>query len=102
MKTGRRIPPRLLEPPPEVHQGLQLYVRCFWDLVADRSPNGRLSWSTIHGWCKAKGVTGVDEDDVHYLLRRMDAAYHEWAQEAGRRNARDEKVKEQMSRGKPS
>lgn len=100
VKTGRRIPPRLLEAPPEVQQGLQLYVKCFWQLASDRGENGRLSWSTIHRWCEAHRLTGDDADDVLFLVRRMDAAYVDWAQAAGKRKARDDKVKEQMGRGK--
>lgn len=100
VKTGRRIPPRLLEPPPEVQQGLQLYVKCFWQLAADRGQNGRLSWSTIQRWCEAHDLSRDDADEVHYLLRRMDAAYFDWSQEASKRQARDTKVKEQMARGK--
>ena len=100
IKSGRQVPPRLLEPPPEVQTGLAIYMRAFFDLAADREQGGRIRWSTIRAWCQAHGIDGDDADDLHFLLGRMDTAYMAWTAEAARRQARDAKVKEQM-RGKP-
>lgn len=59
--------------------GLELYAKAFWDLISDRLGGNRIPWTAIHAWCASKGITGEDEDDVHFLVGRMDMAYVDWA-----------------------
>lgn len=78
VKSGRAIPPRFLEPPPEVQSGLGIFMRAYFDLAADRSESGRIPWSTVDRWCHRKGLDGDEANDAQFLIQRMDMAYLEW------------------------
>jgi hypothetical protein len=78
VRSGRAIPARFLEPPPEVQLGLGIYMKGFFDLACDRHDGGRISWSTVRDWCDARGLVGDDADDAWFLLSRMDIAYLTW------------------------
>jgi hypothetical protein len=77
------VPPRLLEPPPEVAPGLGTYMKAFWDLCGDRPQGGRIPWSSVHAWCAAKGIVGDDEEDAHFLVTRLDIEYLKWSRKKG-------------------
>lgn len=80
VRSGRAVPPRLLEPPPEVQLGLGMYMNAFFALASDRpAGGGRIPWSSIHSWADGHGLDSVEEDDLHFLLVRMDLAYLDWA-----------------------
>ncbi len=79
VRSGRAVPPRLLEPPPEAQLGLGLYMNAFFALASDRPPGpGRIPWSSVHLYAQRFGLSGTDEDDLHFLLVRMDLAYLDW------------------------
>jgi hypothetical protein len=79
VKTGRAIPPRFLEPPPEVQMGLGIYMKAFFDLASTRADGNRmLPWTAIDRWCERMGLRAEDADDAHFLLVRIDLAYMEW------------------------
>lgn len=99
VKSGRAIPPRLLEPPPEVQSGLELYMKAFFDLAGDRPQGGRIRWSTVEDWCARKGLDGVDAEDVHFLLTRMDIAYMEWSKTKGKKQRADQAARDRVESG---
>lgn len=78
MRSGRAIPPRLLEPPPEVNPGLAFYMNAFWDLCSDRRDGGRIPWTAIDAWCTAHRVPLDERHDVHFLVGRTDMAFMNW------------------------
>lgn len=76
VRQRREVPPRLLEPPPEVHAGYELYMLAFWDLCRARD---RIPWSEVQLWCVTYGITGPDAEEVHFVVSKLDAAYQQWA-----------------------
>lgn len=69
----------MLEPPPEVNEGLKLYMQAFWDLSADRTVNGRIPWTALHLYCRSLGLSYGEERDMVFIVTRLDIAYLEWA-----------------------
>jgi hypothetical protein len=69
----------MLEPPPEVLPGLQLFMQAFWDLCSDRGPTNRIQWTAIHLYARSLGLSYGEERDMVYLVTRLDLAYLEWA-----------------------
>lgn len=96
VRSGRAVPPRLLEPPPEVQAGLGIYMKGFFDLAADRVEGGKIPWSTIRDWCTANDMRGDDASDAHFLLGRMDMAYISWAKEKGKSLSAERKKMEEV------
>lgn len=79
VRSRRQIPPRLLEPPPELPKALELYMRCFWELCCDRyQPGARIPWSAVQKWVEAMGIDRADREDFHFLVSRLDVAYLKW------------------------
>jgi len=99
VRSGRAVPPRLLEPPPEVQQGLGIYMRGFFELASDRQQGGKIPWSTIQDWCEANGQLGDDAKDAHFLLGRMDLAYMSWAKDKGKKMSADKRALEESRNG---
>lgn len=90
MRSGRAIPPRLLEPPPEVNPGLALYMEAFWALCSDRHGDGhRIPWTSVQRWCEARGLDREEWADVHHLVGRVDLAYLEWLRTKQKKPAKD-------------
>ncbi len=59
--------------------GLEMYMKCFWDLCGDRPQQGmRITWSTVDRWCEVFGLDREERHDVHFLIGRMDIAYLNW------------------------
>lgn len=82
VRSGRAIPPRFLEPPPEVQAGLGIYMRAFFDLASDRQQQGgRILWSAVQWWCEAQGLDADEARDMHFLVGRMDLAFLAWAKD---------------------
>jgi hypothetical protein len=100
VKSGRQVPPKLLQAPPEVHDSLAIYVQAFWDLCGDRQ-NNRITWVARHLWCQAYGIEGDDAEDLIFLVGRMDIAYIDWAhKKANKKDARPGVSKEKQIGGK--
>lgn len=83
--SGRAIPPRLLEPPPEVNEGLQLYMDAFWNLCADRGFGNRIRWTAMHFYASSLGLSYEEEWDMVFLLNRLDMTYLKWLEGKQRR-----------------
>lgn len=71
--------------------GLGMYMRGFFEIASDREHGGRIHWSTIRRWCDARGLTGDDAEDAHFLLGGMDTAYMEWSRTKGKKMSEDRK-----------
>lgn len=89
MIQRRQLPPRLLEPPPDVGEGLALLMDCFWDLAR---PSGRIPWSEIEAWCRAHELDEELSGDVHHVVKRLDVAYQTWLHKRGQRKKSGETV----------
>lgn len=58
------LPEWILEKP-ELHTGLELYYRAFWDLMADRLSGmgglGMIKWTAMREYATAYGILDLDE-----------------------------------------
>lgn len=58
--------------------GLELYLRCFYELDSCRAiAEGLIPWTAIDQWCSALNMNDEEREDVHYLVQRLDNAYLE-------------------------
>lgn len=87
-RRQRILSQKVLEPPPEVGWGLQLYMDAFWQLASERhGPRTRIPWSSIRFWCRERGMDRDDMDFTQLVLQEIDTAYLNWCaskQEAAR------------------
>ena len=83
VRSGRAIPPKLLEPPPEVNAGLQLYMDAFWALCTCRLQAGRIPWTAVQAYADALGLDWPEAHDMHFLISKMDMVYVQWLNKKG-------------------
>ena len=78
-KDDSQIPQQLLDEP-ELHLGLGLYNRAFWELSSERQIGmgaGPIPYSAIVFYARNYGMSSGQEYDLIYLVRRMDCRYLE-------------------------
>lgn len=98
VRSGRKIPDRLLKDmPPEVHVSQQLYVDCFWDVCSDRTQGSRIRYTAVAAWCTQHRLSSSLSEDVHFVVKKLDLAYIEWAQ---KKNAKESKAAQAKSKRK--
>jgi len=75
--AGRPIPESAV--PPELPDGLELYLSHFWELSTDRSIGfgcvGPIPWSILDKYARAHCDTDVELEDFVYYIRALDSEF---------------------------
>lgn len=78
-KEDSQIPQQLLDEP-ELHPGLGIYSKAFWELSTERQIGmglGPIPHSAIVKYAHNYKMTDEQEGDLEYLIRKMDSRYLE-------------------------
>lgn len=90
-RLGKPTPSRFVDKPVLFH-GANLYLQAFFDLDSERSQGygtvGRIPWSAIQHYVTVVGLSYEQECNLHFLIKRMDAAHMERIHAAGKRGAK--------------
>lgn len=73
--------PDPLKNPPELMEGLDLYMKAFSELSTCRSIGmdiGPIPWTATRDWAIMNLEDAESIGDLHYHISRLDAAYLDW------------------------
>ena len=72
------LPPKV-ENAPELTQGLSFFYHVFMDLTTTRPltdiSEGPISWLALDAYCRHHKITGLQREDVEFVIPQMDHAY---------------------------
>ena len=77
---GQPLPKHILEAP-ELAPGLEYYFNAYKRLSTCRQVGmgiGPIPWTAIHEYARMQELCQSDEQDLEYLVGRMDSAFLEW------------------------
>jgi hypothetical protein len=76
--------PDFIKNEPELMPGLDIFLQAFWDLSTCRQMGmglGPIPWTATREYVTILGGSEEFQEDFHYLIRRIDSAYLQWASE---------------------
>jgi hypothetical protein len=79
--------PDFIRDAPELLPGLSIYLNAFWDLSTCRQMGmglGPIPWTNTREYCTILGGDEQFQEEFHYLIRRLDQAYLNWASESSK------------------
>lgn len=80
LREGSPFPDKIANAP-DLLQGLELYYLAFMELSDSRQMGmglGPISWTTVHDYCEAYGLTEDQTEEMHHHIKEMDAVYLEF------------------------
>lgn len=86
VREGLPFPERMANAP-ELQPGLILYYNAWAELDSCRTAGfgpGPIPWIAIEGYCRDLELTREQREDMHFMVRALDAAYLEhWQRKHG-------------------
>lgn len=76
-----RLPlPQRIQDAPTLNLGLEIYLAAWIDLNSCRPPGGNypIRWIDIHDYADRLDLSPEQREDMHHLVREMDAEYLRW------------------------
>lgn len=88
----RKPLPQSIENAPELWLGNELFYCAFMDLNSERHVGfgeGPIPWSSVLHWCREYHIIGLQREDMHYHINKLDTAYLEHRAKQAKKSAPD-------------